>query len=323
MSVASRALKQKAKDLKVRSKVGFFEELWMNRSMYLMTLPGIVFFLLFSYLPMFGIIIAFKDYKIGQDILSSAWSGLDNFKFFFTSGSALRVTANTLFLNVLFISFGLVFEIGIALFLNEIGNKYFKRITQSILLLPNFMSWIVVAVIMQGLFASDAGLINNVLRSLGIGEINWYGRADLWPPLLVIFRVWKSAGFGSIIYLATIAGMDAEVYEAATIDGANRIQKIAYITLPLLIPTAIMLTILSVGKIFYGDVGMIYGLTGDNPMLFPTTDVIDTYVLRALRSLGDLGMAAAVGLWQSVMGLIFVLGSNALAKRYEKDSALF
>ncbi len=295
----------------------------MHRSQYLMTLPGIVFFLVFSYLPMAGIIIAFKNYSIGSDILKSPWAGFENFRFFFESGNALRVTVNTLYLNTLFIVFGLIAEVGIALFLNEIRNRYFKRISQSILLLPNFMSWIVISVIMQGMFSSGTGLINNVIVSMGGVEVNWYGRAELWPPLLVIFRVWKGAGFGSIIYLATIAGLDTEVYEAATIDGASRLQKITHITLPLLVPTAIMLTILAVGKIFYGDVGMIYGLTGDNPMLFRTTDVIDTYVLRALRSLGDLGMAAAVGLWQSVMGFAFVIGSNALAKRYEKDSALF
>ena len=306
-----------------QNRSGIAKELWSNRTQYLMTLPGIVFFLLFSYLPMFGIIIAFKDYSIGSDILRSPWAGFENFRFFFESGNALRVTVNTLYLNTLFISIGLVSEIAIALFLNEVRNKYFKRISQSILLLPNFMSWIVISVIMQGMFSSGTGLINNVIVQMGGEPINWYGRAELWPSLLVVFRVWKSAGFGSIIYLATIAGLDAEIYEAATIDGASRLQRITHITIPLLVPTAILLTILAVGKIFYGDVGMIYGLTGDNPMLFKTTDVIDTYVLRALRSLGDIGMAAAVGLWQSVMGFIFVIASNAAAKRFQKDAALF
>jgi putative aldouronate transport system permease protein len=315
-----RTISQRTGSLK---RAGFISELWGNRFLYFMTLPGILFFLLFSYLPMFGIIIAFKNYTIGQDIFRAPWAGFNNFRFFFTSGSALRVTVNTLFLNALFISFGLIAEVSVALLLNEIGRKTFKRVSQSILLLPNFMSWIVVSVIMQGLFASNTGLINNVIATLGGEPVNWYGRAELWPPLLVVFRIWKGAGFGSIVYLATIAGMDSGIYEAATIDGANRLQKILYITLPLLVPTAIMLTILAVGKIFYGDVGMIYALTGDNPMLFRTTDVIDTYVLRALRSLGNLGMSAAIGLWQSVMGLAFVVISNTLAKRYEKDSALF
>jgi putative aldouronate transport system permease protein len=302
---------------------GFIAELVMHRSLYGMMLPGALFFLLFSYLPMFGIVIAFKDYKIGQGVFQAPWTGFSNFTFFFTSGAALRVTMNTLYLNTLFISIGLVAEIAIALVLNEVRNRAFKRVAQSIILLPNFMSWIVVSVIMQGMFSSSTGLINATLARFGIQGPNWYGNADLWPPLLVAFRVWKGAGFGSIIYLATIANIDPQLYESATIDGANRTQQMLHITLPLLVPTAIMLTILAVGKIFYGDVGMIYGLAGDNALLFRTTDVIDTYVLRSLRSLGDLGMAAAVGLWQSVMGFVLVLASNRLSKLYGKEAGLF
>ena len=306
-------------------KNGFFAEIWKHRFLYLLCLPGIIFLLCFSYIPMFGIVIAFKDYSIGQNILTAPWveGVFDNFKFFFTSGHAWRVTKNTLILNALFIGIGTISEVFLAVSLNEINKKIFKKSAQSIMLLPYFMSWIIVSVIMKGFFASETGTINHLLTAIGLEKVNWYGTAKLWPPLLVFFRVWKGAGWGTIIYLATITGMNPQVYEAATIDGATRFQKIKFITIPLLIPTVIMLTILAVGKIFYGDVGMIYGLVGDNSILLKTTDVIDTYVLRALRSLGDLGMAAAIGLWQSVMGLIFVLATNSLAKAYEKDSALF
>lgn len=306
-------------------KVGFFKEIVRHRFLYMLCIPGIVFLICFSYLPMFGIVIAFKDYSIGQNIFSAPWSKplFDNFTFFFTSGHAWRVTKNTLLLNVLFISIGTFVQVLLAVFLNEIRQKTFKKSSQSLMLLPYFMSWIIVSVIMKGFFASETGTINHMLEAVGLKPVNWYGTAKVWPPLLVFFKVWKGAGWGTIIYLATITGMNPQIYEAATIDGASRSQKIRYVTIPLLMPTVIMLTILAVGKIFYGDVGMIYGLVGDNPILLSTTDVIDTYVLRALRSLGDLGMASAIGLWQSVMGLIFVLSCNALAKRYEKDSALF
>lgn len=300
-------------------------EIRKHKMLFLLCVPGIVFFLCFSYLPMFGVIIAFKNFRIGHAILSAPWAEplYKNFVFFFTSGHAWRVTRNTLYLNVLFIGSGTIVQVALALLLNEIRSPLYKRVSQSVMLLPHFMSWIVISVIVKGLFASDTGTINNFLTSAGLSEVNWYGTANLWPPILVFTRIWKGAGWGAIIYLATIAGMDPGVYEAATIDGASRFQQMFRITLPMLVPTIIMLTILSVGKIFYGDVGMIYGIIGDNVLLQPTVDVIDTYVLRALRSLGNIGMASAIGLWQSVMGLLFVLGANALARRYDRSAALF
>ena len=301
------------------------DEIRKNKMLFFLCVPGIIFFLCFSYIPMFGIIIAFKNFRIGHGVFDAPWAEpiYKNFVFFFKSGHALRVTRNTLFLNAIFLTSGTLMQVALALLLNEVRATFYKRFTQSLMLLPHFMSWIVVSVIVKGFFASDTGTINNALTAVGLSPVSWYSTPNLWPPILVFARIWKGAGWGAIIYLATIASMDAEVYEAATIDGATRFQQLFRITLPMLVPTIIMLSILAVGKIFYGDVGMIYGIVGDNALLQPAVDVIDTYVLRALRSLGNIGMASAIGLWQSVMGLIFVIGCNALARRYERSAALF
>ena len=300
-----------------------FSEIIRHKYVYLLALPGILFFIIFSYLPMFGVIIAFKDFQMSKGILGSPWNGFKNFSFFFTSGDALRVTRNTLSLNAMFIVSITFCQILFAILINEVKNKLFKKFTQSIMFLPYFMSWIIVSVIVTGLLGSDTGTINKTLASLGFGTIAWFSTAQLWPFILVILNIWKWTGYGVIIYLATIVSFDLEYYEAATIDGANRFQQILYVTIPLLRPTAVILTILAIGRIFYGDIGLIYGIIGDNAMLFSTTDVIDTYVLRALRTSSDFGMSAAIGLWQSVMGFILVLISNRLANKYESEGALF
>jgi len=301
----------------------FLSEVSRHKFIYLLALPGIVFFLVFSYLPMFGIVIAFKDFQMGKGILGSPWNGFKNFEFFFSSGDAWKVTRNTIFLNSMFIVFITFFQVFFAILLNEVRNSLFKRITQSIMFLPYFMSWIIVSVIVMGFLGSDTGAVNKALNSLGHEGIAWFSSPKLWPAILVVLNAWKWSGYGVIIFLATIVGFDISFYEAAIIDGAGKLQQIFHITLPLLKPTIIILTILAVGKIFYGDVGLIYGIIGDNAMLFSTTDVIDTYVLRALRTSADLGMSTAIGLWQSVMGFILVLISNKLANKYENEGALF
>lgn len=301
----------------------FLHEIRINRIVYLLALPGIIFYLVFHYAPMLGIVIAFKDYEIGKGIWGSGWNGLKNFEFFFTSGHALRVTRNTLVLNSLFIVSITLFQVALAVMLNEINRKFFKRLTQSVMFLPYFMSWIVVSIIAKSFFDSDTGILNSMLKSAGAEPVVWYGSAELWPSILVMLNVWKWTGYGVVIFLATIAGIDQQYYEAAIIDGAGKVQQIVHITFPFLVPTIMILTLLQIGRIFYGDFGMIYGLIGDNPMLFSTTDVIDTYVYRALRQMFDFGMAGAVGLYQSVMGFILVLISNQLARRYRSDGALF
>jgi putative aldouronate transport system permease protein len=314
-----------APPIRKKKKDTFIREITKNKYLYLLTLPGILFFLIFNYLPIVGLYIAFVDYNpmAGLYGMKSAFVGLDNFKFFFTSNDWITVTINTLYLNALFIITGLVVQIFMAIGLNELGSKIFSKVAQSFMFLPNFLSWTVVSVFSFAVFSTDAGVFNQVWTAFGFEPINFYQDAGVWPALLVVLKLWKGVGFGTVIFLATIAGMDQEVFEAAKIDGATRLQLIMHITLPLLKTTTIMLLILSIGALFYGDFGMIFALIGDNPLLRPTTDVIDTFVYRALRVNNDIGMSSAIGLFQATVGFIMVITANGLAKRFSKDSNLF
>ncbi|MGN0243153.1 MAG: ABC transporter permease [Lachnospiraceae bacterium] len=294
-----------------------------NKWLLMLCLPAILFFIVFSYIPMCGIIIAFQKFNISKGIFGSKFIGFDNFKFFVGSDDFFRVTFNTLFLNILFICCTMIFAITIAIVLSEIKNKWFKKISQSIVILPHFISWTVVALLLEAFISSDAGYINRVIESMGGTPIQFYNTAAVWPVLLTILRIWHGAGFDSIVYLAAITGIDQEVYEAARVDGASRFQCIRYITLPLLKSTAVLLLIMAVGKIFNGDFGMIYALVGSNTILYSTTDVIDTYVYRQLMELGDLGMSAAVSLLQSVIGFTLVYLTNLVTRKLSPDSAIF
>lgn len=294
-----------------------------NKYLYLLGLPGLVFLTIFAYIPMLGHVIAFKEYRLKDGILGSKFIGFDNFKFFFLGKEWIRVTANTLFLNSLFLLFGITTAVLVAVFLNEISHKAFKKTIQSLVFLPYFVSWVVVYFMTVTLLSTSEGLINNVLIKLGFEGVNWYGTPAVWPWILTILYVWKFAGYYSIIFLAAITGISSEYYESAKIDGATRFQQILHITLPLIRPTVIILTLLGVGRIFYGDFGMIYGIIGDIGTLYSTTDVIDTYTFRALRQLGDFGMSSAVVLYQSVMGLIVVVIFNKIVKKIDNSSGLF
>ncbi len=301
----------------------FLNEMRRNHALYLMTIPGIVFFLLFNYLPMFGIIVVFKDFNYIDGFFRSSWVGFKNFGFFFNSTDAWTVTRNTIVLNSLFIFTSLILQIGFALLLNEISSRWFKQTTQSLMFFPYFISWIIVAVFTYNFFHSDHGALNRILRHFGIAPVSWLARAEYWTWFLTLIYDWKWTGFGVIIYLAALAGINEELYEAAQIDGAGKWTQISRISIPLIIPTAVVLTLLAIGRIMISDFGMIYGIIGDNSMLYRTTNVIDTYVYRALRQLGDIGMSAAAGLYQSVVGLVLVLGSNLLARRFSEEGALF
>lgn len=308
---------------KTHPKPGLLRELAKHKYLYALTLPGILFYLVFAYLPIFGIVIAFQDFNPIKGIFGSSFVGLKNFRFLLYSNEAFRVVLNTLFLNALFIVTGLFMQIATSILIAEIGGKLFKKVAQSMLLLPHFLSWVIISTFSLALFSTDEGFINYALSLLGISPINFYQDASVWPALLVLLKIWKATGFGTVIYLAAIASIDQEIYEAAKIDGASRLQAVFSITLPLLKNTTFVLLIISVGGIFYGDFGMIYALVGDNPMLRSTTDVIDTYVYRALRINNDMGSSSAVGLFQSVLGFIMVLATNSLVKKYQKDAALF
>ena len=294
-----------------------------NRFLLFMLLPGVIFFIVFAYLPMIGIVIAFQDFSAAKGILGSKFVGMENFRFFLGSNDSFRVTFNTLFLNALFLLSNMFFSILIALMLSEVGNKLFKKGAQSIVILPHFISWAVIGLLAEALLSTDTGFINGVLTGLGMDPVLFYKNAAIWPMLLTVFNIWQGAGFGSIVYLAAITGIDQEIYEAARIDGASKVQSIGYITLPLLKNTAVLLLIMSVGKIFNGNFGMIYSLVGSNTLLYTTTDIIDTYVYRQLMELGDLGMSSAVGLYQSVLGFIMVTIANKITKKLNPESAIF
>ena len=261
---------------------GLLYDMKHNPYLCLLCLPAIIWFCIFAYSPLVYLLTAFKRYQATKGLWGSEWVGLKNFEAFFGSDAFFRVTFNTIFLNALFIVVTMIFSILIAIALSEVGNRLFKKVTQSIVILPHFISWTVIALLCEALLKTQNGFINNILVSLGLEKINFYQNADVWPALLTILRVWQGAGYGSIVYLATIAGLDQEMFEAARVDGATRGQCIRYLTLPLLKSTAIMLFIMNVGKIFNGDFGMIYNLVGTNSMLYRTTDVIDTYVYRML-----------------------------------------
>lgn len=293
-----------------------------NKGRYLLLLPALFLCILFCYIPMVGVLIAFEDYDPVLGFFKSNWVGLANFKFFFSSSSWLSVTINTLYLNVLFIITGTVVSLVIAIIMSEIQNKYFKKISQTFMTLPNFVSWATIALFSVSFFSSN-GIINNALDSVGADPISFYTTPEAWPLSFVLIRIWKGGGWGAIIYMSALLSINTETLEAAEMDGASRMQIIFKIKLPSILPTVVLMTILSIGNIFKGDFGMIYPFIGDNSLLYPTTDVIDTYVFRALRTFTNYGRTAAIGLYQSFMGFILVILSNRLAKRFAPDSAIF
>jgi len=302
---------------------GFVYEIRKNRYLYLLALPGLLFLLLFAYMPMLGHLLAFQRYRLADGLFGSEWIGFQNFEFFFQGNDWLRVTWNTVFLNGLFLVFGLGTAVVLAILLNEVTGKWFKKTAQSFVFLPYFISWLVVSMMVQTMFSSTEGMMNQTLTALGFEGVDWYLSPGVWPYILTFVYVWKVAGYNSIIFLASITSISSEYYECAKMEGASRFQQIMYITLPLLRPIIIIMTLLGIGRIFYGDFGMIYAIIGDVGVLFPTTDVIDTYAYRALRQMGNFSMSSAIILYQSLMGLIAVVFFNWLTRKVDPDSRLF
>ncbi|MDW7659194.1 MAG: ABC transporter permease subunit [Bacillota bacterium] len=294
-----------------------------NAFSYLLALPAGIYTLIFGYMTLPYIYMAFVNYNYSQGLLGSTFIGLKNFMYFFKSNRAWMITWNTVYLNTIFIVTGTVAAILLALMLNEIRNHVFLKTSQAVLLFPHFLSWIIVQYVVFAFLSSEYGWLNSIFAVLGIPKVSMYSNADYWPAILALIRIWKGVGMSSVIYMAAIVGMDEGLFEAARIDGANKFQQIIYITLPLLGTTISILTLLAVGKIFYGDFQMIYALVGDNGILLQRTDVIDTYVFRALRQTGNPSAAMAVGLYQAVVGFIMVFGSNRLVRRYFPEGAMF
>lgn len=306
----------------------FFKNINKNKVMLFMVLPGALWFLFFSYLPMLGTIIAFKEYRFSRDgfwasIVNSKWVGWDNFKFLFSTNDAYVITRNTLLYNVAFIFIGLALSVLLAIVLSEITNKRLSKLYQTGMFLPYFLSWVIVGYFTFSFLSSDRGLLNGVFKSLGIESIQWYSESKYWPFILVLVYLWKAVGYNSVVYLASIMGIDRSLYEAAMIDGASKMQQIRAITLPLLRPIITIMTLLAIGKIFYADFGLFYQIPRDSGTLYGVTNVIDTYVYRGLKTTGEIGMSAAAGLYQSVVGFVLVMTSNYIVRKFDKDNALF
>lgn len=303
---------------------GFFKEIWKNKALFLMLAPGAIILFFVNYLPMAGIIIAFKSIDYSKGLFGGEWVGFENFEFFFVTPDAFTITRNTVLYNVAFIIIGLVVSVFFAIILNELVNRRLAKLYQSTMFLPYFLSWIVISYLAFAFFSAEFGFVNSaILAPLGLEPIQWYTEPKYWPYILLFFNLWKYTGYNSVIYLASIVGIDTEYYEAAAIDGATKWQQIKHITLPLLTPLMVILTLLAVGRIFNADFGLFYQVPRNQGALYDTTNVLDTYVYRALMNSADIGMASAAGLYQAAVGFILVIVSNLVVRKIDKEKALF
>jgi putative aldouronate transport system permease protein len=294
-----------------------------NLQFTLMAFPALLLLFVFNYLPMAGIIIAFKRFRANLGFLGSPWVGLQNFRFFFESQDAWRITRNTLAYNAVFIILGLVIAVAFALMLFELTNRTVLKFYQTVFFFPYFLSWVVVGYVLYAFLNMQYGLLNGLIRSLGGTEVQWYISPGYWPGILVFMNLWKTVGYFSVIYYAGLMGIDRELFEACVIDGASKWQTVTRISVPLISNLMIALVILQIGKIFYADFGLFYNLPRDIGNLYPTTDVIDTYVFRSLRVTGEIGMSSAANFYQAIIGFLLVLISNWVVRRISPDHALF
>ncbi|HWT73119.1 MAG TPA: ABC transporter permease subunit [Mobilitalea sp.] len=292
--------------------------------LYLMFLPGAIYLLINNYVPMQGLIVAFKQYNVRKGIWGSAWVGLKNFKFLFATPDALVITRNTILYNVVFIVINTVLGILFAIFICDTINKKLKKVYQSAILFPFLMSAVILSYIVYAFFSQSTGIVNNsIMPVLGLEPINWYSQAKYWPYILTFVNTWKVIGYGCLIYISGINGIDPSYYEAAELDGATKWQQIKGITLPSLTPIIITLTMMSIGRIFFSDFGLFYQVPRNSGMIYSATNVIDTYVYRGLMEQSNVGMSAAAGFYQSVVGFILVLTVNLIVRKVSKENALF
>ena len=290
---------------------------------YVMLLPGFLYLLVNNYLPMGGLVIAFKNVKWNLGIWKSPWAGLANFEYLFKTPEAFNITRNTILYNFVFIIVNLVVAIVYAILLSEIRNKLAVKCYQTVIMLPFMISMVIVSYLAYAFLAGDTGLFNRVLKLLGFEAVSWYTEPKYWPIILVAVNCWKAVGYGTVVYLSSILGFDQELYEAAAVDGIREMQKIKYITLPLLMPTIITMMLLNIGRIFYSDFGLFYQVPMNSGALIDATSTIDTYVYRGLITLGDVGMSSAAGFYQSVVGFVLVVLANWITNKYSAENALF
>lgn len=297
-----------------------------NLPLFLIALPGLVYLFINNYIPMFGIIIAFKkfDYSLGPLApFLSPWCGLDNFKFLFQTSDAWIMIRNTVLYNLVFILLGTTFAVIIAILMSEVTKYFCSKVYQAGIILPNLISMVIVGYLVYAFLNPETGLVDHALQSAGKEGVSWYMESGFWPFILVFVQMWKSAGYSSIVYIACIAGIDKGLYEAARIDGAGKLKQIFSVTLPQLKPVVIMMILMSLGQIFKSDFGLFYQVPMNSGALFNVTQTIDTYVYRGLMVYGNVGMASAAGLFQSVIGFILVVAANAIVRKRDAENALF
>ncbi|MDU4698209.1 MAG: ABC transporter permease subunit [Paenibacillus sp.] len=293
-----------------------------NRELFILSVPGIVYKLIFAYLPMVGLIIAFKNYRYDLGMFGSKWVGLENFRYLFSTDAAWRITRNTVLYNAAYILTTAAAALLFAILLNEVKAKWSKYY-QTALFLPYFLSWVLVGYVAYAFLNHSDGFINRTLEAFGMEPISWYQNAGPWPVILILVQLWKAVGFNTLIYFAGIIGINGEYYEAAKIDGATKRQMALKITIPLLAPLVIIMLILSIGNMFRGDFGLHYFIPNNSGFLYGSTDIIDTYVYRALREVGNVSMSAATGFYQSVVGFILVLLANGIVRKINPDHSLW
>ena len=288
-----------------------------------MILPAVVLTVVMAYLPMSGLILAFKNYRFDLGVFGSDWNGIENFRYLFESGTGWLITKNTIVYNLVNLITSQLLAIIIAIFISEINKKFFKKISQSLIFLPYFISWVIVGTFVFAIFNYETGLLNSIIKALGGDPVNVYEMPGIWPVIIACLNSWKWCGYNSVIYIAAIVGVDAEIYEAASVDGANIFQRIRNITLPSIRATIITMLLLNVGRILRGDFEMFYQIVGQNGQLFNATDVIDTYVFRSLLQNSNLGMSAAASLYQSVLCFVIIIVVNRIVKKVDESNALF
>lgn len=306
-----------------KSELTFFQKVKRSRTLLLMCLPAIVFFFAFNYMPLPGIYVAFVKYNYRDGIFGSKFIGLQNFEFLAQSGKLLSLTKNTILYNLAFILLGNFLAVFVAILLNEMRSKWFKKVSQTLMFLPYFISQVLVGILVFNLLNYDTGFVNGILTSLGLEKWQPYSDPNVWPVLLVIIYLWQQTGYNSVVYFASIMGIDGEMMEAAKVDGANGFQRIRYIILPSLKPTIVILLLFALGGIVKGNFGLFYNIVGTNPILYNTTDIIETYVYRATMTDFNFSTASAVGLYQSIIGFVIVVTVNWIVKKIEPDYSLF
>lgn len=311
-----------------KKKAGVLQNIWRYKTLILMALPGFIWFIFFFYIPVLANVVAFKNFHISPNgfidsLMTSEWVGFDNFKFLFASQDAWLITRNTLLYNIVFLAFNLFFAIAFAIIMSELRNKKFVKVYHTMSLLPYFLSWVVIGYFVYAFLSPDKGIINQWLINAGKTPISWYNDPTWWPLIFVIMNVWKSLGYNSIIYYASVMGIDPTYYEAAMVDGASKWQQIKNVTIPQIIPMMMVLLIMNIGGIFRADFGMFYNVPRNSGALYQVTSVLDTYIYNGLTSTGDIGMSSAAGLYQSVVGAVLLLIANFVVRKIEPDSALF